>query len=375
VIYLDNAATTQVYYPVADRVRQVLVETFGNPSSLYDIGFEAQKVVDGARKVVAGAMRCNEKEVIFTGSGTEGNNIAIFSSARARKSWGNKVVVTAYEHPSVQNCCTALREEGFEVTEIAPGRDGNVDIVQMSQAVDGSTVLVCCMAVNNETGARNDIAALAKAVRQANIRTALHCDFVQAFLKQPLDTAALGVDTLTVSAHKIHGPKGVGALFIRNGFHTARFLYGGGQEQKYRSGTENVAGIAGFAKAVETSGGIEENTRHVTQLRDRLKAGIEAIPEFAVNSPHDASPYIFNFSMPGTRSETIIRYLSAKGIYVSGGSACHKGARSHTLEAMKLPDSLVDGAVRVSFCAQNTQQDVDALLAGVRDAWRDLAKN
>ena len=372
MVYLDNAATTQVSRDVADRVCEVTTNTFANPSSLYGLGFEAQRIMDASRATIAEALGCSSAEVFFTSGGTEANNIAVLGAARARKGWGSEIVVSGYEHPSIQAAAESLKAEGFEVHTVKPSASGELDIKAVAAKTSKNTALVTCMQVNNETGATADIAAMAAGIKSINRRTAVHCDYVQGFLKQPLVLNG-DIDTVSISAHKVHGPKGIGALYIRKGFNISKVLHGGGQEQGVRPGTENVAGAAGFAQAA-TAADIKLSFEKVKELNRLIRGMALQNSWLAVNSPPEASPYILNISMPGYRSETVLHYLEQREIYVSSGSACTKGARSHTLVAMGLADSLVDSAIRISFCADNTVQDVEALCQGLQDAQKTLAR-
>ena len=357
MIYLDNAATTAVSSTVADEVYNTLIKYYGNPSSLYSEGLESQKILEKSRAVIAKKLGCDPKELYFTGSGTEGNNLAILGAARARKNWGNKVVVSGFEHPSAANTVASLSNEGFEVVVVSPGKDGHLDPDEFLSKIDSRTVLAVCMRVNNETGVINDCAKLASEVKKINKRTAFHCDAVQSFGKHV--TALNGsIDTMSVSAHKIHGPKGIGALYVRKGFNLDKVLFGGGQERGLRSGTENIAYAAGFAKAVSELPNEREALKRISGYRDLLKDSLIATGAAVINSPADSSPYILNFSLPGFRSETILHFMEENGVLVSSGSACSKGEKSHTLTAMGLDDELIDGAVRVSFSASTTEEDV-----------------
>ncbi len=373
MIYLDNAATTKVNTDAAETVMRVLSEDFGNPSSLYSIGVESRKLIDRSRSVLAASLGCSADEVYFTSCGTESNNLAILGSARARKGWGDKVIVTGYEHPSVQNTVASLENEGFRVVTIMPGRDGRIDTEEFLSHVDRQTCLCTAMRVNNETGAMLDTAALAARVKSINRRTAFHCDCVQSYLKHPtaLDGA---IDTLSVSAHKIHGPKGIGLLYVRKNFNIAAVQHGGGQERGLRSGTENTAYIAGFAAAAAAAGDMRKNRSHVTALRDELRGFVLGMEQAVINSPADASPYIFNFSLPGYRSETLLHFMEERGIMVSSGSACGRGEKSHTLSAMGLDESLTDSSVRVSFTYGNTMEDVFCLERALEEAVTILRK-
>ena len=368
MIYLDNAATTRPSEGCAEAVSGALRQLFGNPSSLYDLGFEAEKALEGARETIASALGCKPKELLFTSSGTEANNLAVLGSARARRGWGSEAVCTGYEHPSVDNCAKELAREGFIVKYVRPKSDGLIDPEEIVASVNERTALVCAMSVNNETGARLDAAAIAKRVKEKNKRTAFHCDNVQGFLKHPLALDG-AVDTCSVSAHKIHGPKGIGALYIRGGFHIENVLFGGHQERGLRPGTENAPYSLGFAAAVNETISARFDP---TPLRDALREGIKELEGAVINSPLGASPYIFNFSLVGLKSEPLLRFLSGRGIYVSSGSACSKGERSHTLAAASLPDAVIDSAVRVSFSTENTPEDVRALLAALKDARSEL---
>ncbi|MEA5050831.1 MAG: cysteine desulfurase family protein [Oscillospiraceae bacterium] len=372
MVYLDNAATTRPSDAVCDTIGAVLRARFGNPSSLYDLGFEAQKELDAARGALAGALGCDAAEVYFTGSGTEANNIAVLGAARARKAWGGEVIATGYEHPSVENSLRQLEREGFRVTRVAPSADGGIDERELVGCVTRHTSLVAMMLVNNETGAMLPVERIAAQVRRINARTAIHCDDVQGFMKHPLDVRAL--DTVSVSAHKIHGPKGMGALYVRRGLHVENTLFGGLQERGLRPGTENVAYAAGFAEAVRGCPDMRAALARISALSARLRAKVSALPGAVLNSPAGASPYILNFSLPGYKSETMLRFLASRGVYVSSASACGRGEKSRTLLAMGLPDERVDAALRVSFCAESGEEDVDALCAGLEEALRTLAK-
>ncbi len=379
--YLDNAATTRVHPQVADEVDRVLRGVWANPSSLYGPGADAEEGIHAARRVLLGALGCREPldlkrpQLVFTASGTEADNIAVFGAARPRKSWGDQIVATGYEHPAVRRPLGRLAEEGFRVTFVAPGPDGRVDAAALLDAVGPKTVLVCAMQMNNETGAVLDVTALAAAVKQKNRRTAVHVDAVQAFTKLPLDVGGAPIDTVALSGHKLHAPKGVGALYVRRGFSLLPPFAGGGQEGGIRPGTQNTAFIAGFAKAVQLALDAREQAAQTVQtLHDRLVAGLAGMEGIESNSPPDAYAGILNFSLPGVRSEVMLHHLAAAGVYVSGGAACNKGERSHTLEAMGLPDARINCALRVSLCGGNTVEDIDALLCGLRGGLATLAR-
>lgn len=374
--YLDNAATTRIDPAVTEVIHDALVELWANPSSLYDPAVAAQDGIENARARIAKTLHCRSDEVYFTACGTEGNNMAVWGAAMPRRHWGNKVVVSGFEHPSVQLAVRALQNEGFTVVEIMPEADGHISVDKFLAAVDKNTVLASCMAVNNETGAVQDIAALAAGIKARNSRTHFHVDAVQAWLRVPIDLQKwAGVDTLAVSGHKIHAPKGIGALFIRDSQRqTLRPPYRGGhQERGLRPGTENTPYIVGLGLAA-AKGYQAMRTRepHIVELNRRLREGLAKLPGITINSPADAVPEVLNFSTGCINSQTFINYLNTRGVLVSGGSACDKGEPSHTLEAMGCDERTIHTALRVSFCAENTPEDVDALLDGLKNGLQSL---
>ena len=374
--YLDNAATTQVDPAVTEAIHDALVELWANPSSLYDPAVAAQDGIDTARGRIAKTLHCRKDEVYFTACGSESNNISVWGAAKARRHWGNKIVVTGFEHPSVQLPIRALQEEGFTVTEIMPEADGHIDTQKFLREIDKNTVLAACMAVNNETGAVQDIAALGAGIKARNARTHFHVDAVQAWLRMPIDLQKWKeVDTLAVSGHKVHAPKGVGALFVRDSQRqTLRPPYRGGhQERGMRPGTENTPYIVGLgvaaAKGLQS---LRTRTTQIKALNTLLRQGLGEFPDIQINSPADALPEVLNFSTRCINSQTFINYLNTRAVFVSGGSACDKGEPSHTLQAMGCDDLTIRTALRVSLCADNTPEDVQALLDGLRDGLREL---
>lgn len=372
--YLDNAATTRVADAVADVAAQTLTGQFANPSSLYAPGARAEAVIKEARAVVAASLGAGSGEVLFTGSGTEADNIAIQGALRARRAWGEHIVVSGFEHPAVQNTISAMERDGWRVTVIRPDEQGHINLDQMVHAIGTKTALCACMHVNNEVGTVQDVAYLAREVKSKNSRTAVHVDGVQAWGKVPLKLCNTQIDSYAVSGHKIHAPKGVGALYLRRGYHIEPLLFGGLQEYGMRPGTENTAFIAALAKAVELLQADRTCQKRVAALSQRLWEGLAKLPGIQRNSPGDALPEIANFSVTNIKSETMLHFLEARDVYVSSGSACAKGEPSHTLSAMGLPKSRVDSALRVSFCGENTAEDVDALLTGLQEGIATLAK-
>lgn len=358
-VYLDNAATTRPYLAVADAVREVMLGNFGNPSSLHALGKQAEDAVTAARQKICNILGCGEQEVTFTSGGTEANNLAIIGYCTANKRRGNKIVATAVEHPAVLEPLKWLGTQGFSVELVKPDASGAVTAADVLSAVDGDTILVSVMAANNETGAVNPIAEIAAGLDKT--QTVLHVDAVQAFGRLDCGVKRLGADMLTISAHKIHGPNGVGALYVRKGVKTLPVEYGGGQERGLRSGTENVAGIVGFALAAEqTEKNRERDMAHCAALKAQLLEGLAEIDGVAVNSPADALPTVVNVSFPPVKAEVLLHVLESNGIYVSTGSACHSKnrGRSHVLTAMGLKNEWIDSAVRFSPCGETTAEEL-----------------
>ncbi len=375
--YLDNAATTKVSSEVADTIYEVMKTHFANPSSLYNIGMYAEQVIETARAQVAASLGCKPEELYFTGCGTESNNIAIQGAVTARKAWGKSIVCTGFEHPAVYKQLDRYAKEGYNVTFIAPDANGHIDEEAIVATVEKDTCLATFMHVNNEIGTVLQVADIAKKIKAKNNRTAVHVDGVQAWGKTFIQLNKTDIDSYSISGHKVHVPKGIGALYLRKGFHIEPPFLGGGQERGIRPGTENIPYIAGLGKAAELLYDGQTayvNDTHVKILHKALMDGLAQMENVVINSPKEATPYVVNFSMLGIRSENLLHFLEAKEIFVSSGSACSKGAASHTLLAMKLPDERIDGAVRVSFCAESTLEDVQALLQGLQDANKELAK-
>ncbi len=374
-IYLDNSATTRVSPAAARRALEVMTEDYGNPSSLHRRGFLAEQALTGARQQLAEILRVRREEVWFTSGGSEGNNLAVLGGALAARRRGSRVVTTAVEHESVLAPVRHLTETGFEAVLLPPAPQGIVTPEAVEEAVDDHTVLLSVMLVNSETGAVNDILSIAGAARRKNPRVLIHCDCVQGFGKLLVLPALWGVDIVTVSGHKVHAPKGIGAIWIKKGVRVRPLWYGSGQEGGLHPGTENTPGACAFATAArELWEKRDENMAHYQALRDRLLCGLEKIPGACINSGRYSAPYIVNFSLPGIRSEVMIHYLEQQGISVSSGSACSKGAKSHVLTAMGLDPRRVDSAIRVSFCRDNTAEEVDTLCHWLAQGCGQLAK-
>ena len=367
MIYLDNAATTPVPKAVADAVYDVLLHHCGNPSSQYPAGQEMKKAVEGWRAVIAGALHCPPEYLHFTSCGTESDNWAIQAALWQGRHTGKHIITTAVEHSAILEPCKLLAQQGYDVTYLKPGRDGNITVEQVANALREDTVLVSMMLVNNETGCVFPVAETARLLREKKSPALLHCDAVQGFLKVPCDPAGWGVDMMSLSGHKLGAPKGIGALYIGPRLREPRpLLPGGGQERGLRSGTEATAQIAGFAKAVELRlEDYDAKLAHMTALRDYCREKLLAmggvVPVGAGTAPH-----ILSVSLVGYPSANIVTELGAEGICISAGSACHQGRASHVVSALGLDKKTAAGVIRISFSPDNTTEDVDALCDALR---------
>ena len=358
--YLDYAATTPVPRAVAETMAEVLTESFGNPSSQYSLGRQARDRLERDRRVIAGALGCKPEQLFFTSCGTEGDNWAIRAALHQNRRVGRHIVTTAVEHSAVLQCLKALEREGYSVTYLKPDGQGRIAASQVAEALREDTALVSVMLVNNGTEARFPVEEIAALLHDRP--TLLHTDAVQAFLKVPFTAASLGADYITLSAHKIGGPKGVGALFAGGRAKVPQpLLYGGGQEAGTRPGTEATAQVAGFARAVQLRlERREEIDAHIRDLNAYARERLAAIPDLRFIGAGDA-PHILSVSLSGYPSQNIVSDLDAKGIFISAGSACHRGRASHVLTAMGLDKRTAAGTVRVSFGPETTREDVDAL--------------
>lgn len=389
LIYLDNAATTRVLPEAVEAARRAMEACFGNPSSRHRLGLEASRVMEGARSVLARAIGADEAEIIFTGGGSEANNLALKGSVWAYGRTGGRVVVSAVEHDSVLESVRWLGEAGgVEVRRVPVGRDGRVRVEDVLEAVDDKTLLVSLMHVNNEVGAVQPVAEVGRALRARKSPSGrrkglplFHVDAVQSLGRLPVDVGAWGADLVSFSAHKVHGPKGVGALFVRKGVRLVPLVHGGGHEAGRRSGTENVPGIAGFGAALEVvlRRGPDEMAMRLARLRERLVEDVrDRWPDVVVNGPKVpgwagpgepvAAPHIVSLSFPGVPAEALQHHLETAGVYVSTGSACsshHRGRGSHVLEAMGCPPEVAGSAIRVSFSVLNTEEEVAAAAAAI----------
>jgi len=373
-VYLDNSSTTIVCREAADKVMEMLMDNYGNPSSLHAKGFRAEQEMTAARNEIAALLGAHSEEIYFTSGGTESNNIALFGAAYARRRRGNHIVTTMMEHPSVLNTMKQLEAEGFSVTYLKPDGAGQIQPEQVFEAVTADTILVSMMCVNNEVGSILPLEAVSAAIAAVKSPALFHVDAVQAFGKLPIKLAKLKIDLMSMSAHKIHGPKGVGALYIRRTVHIIPRTFGGGQEKDIRPGTESTPLIAGFGAAVKALPDANTQRKAVASLNAYCREKLLEIDGIVLNSPEDALPYIINLSSGGARAETMLHYLASKEIYVSTGSACSKGKASHVLTAMGLPLDRINSSLRLSFSRYNTKDDVDRLLCALRDGLSELTK-
>ncbi len=370
-IYLDHAATTAPSREAIDAVVRCMEETYGNPSSLHRMGLAAQLVMDDARSAIADALSCDASSILFTSGATESSNLALRGAAAAYGKRRRHIITSAVEHASVRSTMDALEAQGFQITRILPREDGEFHYSDFLDAVTDDTCLISMMLAENETGRILPVQRVFKSVKKRYPDVITHCDAVQAFMKLPFKAKDLFADLISLSAHKIHGPKGVGALYIRKGIRVLPLVTGGKQEKSIRPGTESVPLIAGFGAAVRKmqpsiAQRFETAQNRKQFLLSRLSDSIR------INSSAQGSPYIINFSVPGIRSEIMLHFLESKEIYVSSGSACSKGAKSGVLSAYRIPDDLADCAIRVSICADTTEEELCILCEAIEEGNKTL---
>lgn len=368
MIYLDHAATTPVPREVADAMYAVLTERFGNPSSQYPLGLDMKKQVEAWRRTVADALGCDAGRLFFTSCGTEGDNWAIQAACWQNRHLGRHIVTTAVEHSAILESCRWMEKQGYEVTYLTPDGRGSITAEQVLAAVRPDTALVSVMMVNNELGNVYPIADIARGLAAKNPKTLLHTDAVQGFLKVPFTARTLGADFITISGHKIGGPKGVGALYIGPRVRNPRpLLAGGGQESALRSGTEATAQIAGFAKAVELrTENLTDKLAHMADIKAYAAEQLTAIPD-CQRIADGTAPHILAVSLAGWPSQNIVNDLGSRGICISAGSACHQGKPSHVVAALKLPKRVAGGVIRLSFGPETTRADIDACVQALRE--------
>ena len=367
MIYLDNSATTKPCPEAVNAVAEAMTQGWGNPSALYDFGIDTAHKMLSARNQVAKALGAERDRIFFTSGGTEADNWAIFGTVKRMGKRGRHIITTATEHPAVLNCMKELEAQGFDVTYLQPDSAGQITLDSLKSALRKDTILVSVMMVNNETGAVMPISQMAKLTHRICPDAFFHTDAVQGFLKIPFQAKTLGADLISISSHKIHGPKGAGALYISPRLRSfPPLLLGGGQESGFRSGTEATPAIFGFAAACEAvTATFREDIAREKALLERLIAELCKLDGVVINGTHEA-PHILSLSIPGVPTQNSINILQEDGICVSAGSACAKGHRSHVMTAMNLSPEIIDGSFRVSLSRETTEGDIDALVAGIQ---------
>lgn len=361
--YLDNAATTKTCPEAMAAAVEIMTEIYGNPSSTHTKGRQAKKKLDEFRQTVADSVGAKSSEIVFTSCGSESDNWALVSGARAMKRIGKHIISSTVEHDAIRKTLDGLEKQGYEVTRLKPDSTGAIPVESVQEALQNDTVLVSLMMVNNETGAVTDIRKVADTLKKSGSKALLHTDAVQGFMKIPFSAKTLGADMISISGHKIHAVKGVGALYIKSGLNLEPFIAGGEQESGRRAGTEAMPQIAAFAAACAQDPQIEYMSGLKQILIEMLK---DSIPE--VQYIDTAAPHILNISMPGWRSEVLMNYLESKEVYVSKSSACKQGKRSHVLEAIGMKSDIIDGALRVGISRYNTVDDLEALVQGLSES-------
>ena len=366
-VYFDNSATTRCYDSVKDIVVKAMTEDFGNPSAMHLKGVEAEKYIKSSAESLARLLKVQEKEILFTSGGTESDNLALIGAAFANKRSGNHIITTSVEHPAVSQPALFLQEQGFEVTYLPVDSRGVVKMDALKAVLREDTILVSVMYVNNEVGAVMPVEEIAALVHEKSPKALFHVDAIQAFGKYRIYPKKMGIDLLSVSGHKIHGPKGVGVLYINEKAKIQPQILGGGQQGGMRSGTDNVPGIAGLgAAAVEIYKNLEENVENMYRLKEHIAQGLEKIGDIRINGMdlREGAPQILSISVMGVRSEVLLHSLEERGIYVSAGSACssHKRKPSATLAAMGMSKDQIESTVRLSFCEENTIEEADYFL-------------
>lgn len=375
-IYLDNAATTRVHPQVAKKMMDALMNNYGNPSSLHRLGIRSEQAIKEVREAVAQSLNCQTPEIYFTSGGTEGNNMIIQGVVENKKRNRMRIITSAIEHPSVLDVFTFYENHQIEVVVLGVDTQGHIDQDQLKAAINEETILVSIMGVNNELGTIQDLKAIGKIVKTVNPKCVFHADFVQGFMKIPIDVKACQLDALTLSGHKIFGPKGVGAVYVKKGTDIKPLLRGGGQESNMRSGTENVPGIIGLGEAIRLRK--DSFTAEFEVIRNLRAAFIDEIEEkiddIKINGDPNGSPYVLNVSFNRVRGEVLLHSLEAKGIFVSTGSACssHKKEKQYVLKAIGLAEEYKEGTIRISFSNDITRDDVKPAVAAIAQAVASL---
>lgn len=371
--YLDNSATTRCSERAKDLMVQILMQDFGNPSSLHGMGVTAEEYIKEAKNNIAKTLKAEEKEILFTSGGTESNNMALIGTALANRRAGNHIITTEIEHASIAAPLEFLKEQGFRITKLSVDKNGHISLEELRDAVGEDTILVSIMMVNNEIGAVEPVAEAAKIIKEKNPNTIFHVDAIQAYGKYRIYPKKLGIDLLSVSGHKIHAPKGTGFLYIRDKVKIKPIIYGGGQQKGMRSGTENVPGVAALGEAAaEIYENFDEKIERMYALKEHFVEEVTKMEGVTVNgcTGRDSAPQIVSVSVDGVRSEVMLHTLEEKQIYVSAGSACssNKPSVSSTLKSIGLPKELLDSTIRFSFCVNTTMEEIDYAIAAMQEA-------
>lgn len=371
-VYFDNSATTRCLPNVAALMTKIMCEDYGNPSSMHRKGVESEQYIRHAKEIIARTLKVQEKEILFTSGGTESDNLALIGTAFANFRSGNHIITTQIEHPAILETCAYLKTQGFEVTYLPVDSNGVISLVDLEKAMTSQTILVSIMHTNNEIGSVQPIAEAGALIKRINPNTVFHVDAVQGFGKFRIYPKKMNVDLLSVSAHKIHGPKGVGFLYVNEKVKVKPIMHGGGQQKGMRSGTDNVPGIAGMALAVEEIyKDFEEKTEYLYNIKERFIKGLEHLEDVKVNglTGKDSAPHVVSVSIGGIRSEVMLHALEDRGVYVSAGSACasNKPATSATLKAIGVEKQYLDSTLRFSFSVLTTEEEVDYTLQQMYD--------
>ena len=371
--YLDNSATTRCSERAKDLMVQILMQDFGNPSSLHGMGVTAEEYIKEAKSNIAKTLKAEEKEILFTSGGTESNNMALIGTALANRRAGNHIITTEIEHASIAAPLEFLKEQGFRITKLSVDKNGHISLEELRDAVGEDTILVSIMMVNNEIGAVEPVAEAAKIIKEKNPNTIFHVDAIQAYGKYRIYPKKLGIDLLSVSGHKIHAPKGIGFLYIRDKVKIKPIIYGGGQQKGMRSGTENVPGVAALGEAAtEIYENFDEKIERMYALKEHFVEEVTKMEGVTVNgcTGRDSAPQIVSVSVDGVRSEVMLHTLEEKQIYVSAGRACssNKPSVSSTLKSIGLPKELLDSTIRFSFCVNTTMEEIDYAIAAMQEA-------
>lgn len=375
MIYFDNAATTMTCKEANEAISFALENFYGNPSSLYSLGLKSEQTIKSAKETIAKAIGASGENIIFTSGATESNNMAIMGVAKTLGRHKKKIITTSIEHPSVKNVMKELSENGFEIVFINPDENGEINPTDIINAVDDKTCLVSCQYVNNETGYILPIEKAYKSIKRRFPEIILHTDLVQGFMKLPVNQKSLSADLISLSAHKVYGPKGIGALYIKKGVRILPSIFGGGQENGLRSGTESVHNIMGFEATVKKhTETIRSRYDYVSELYSYLSDKLKSVEGAYIHTFSTQSPYVASITVDNIKAETMLHFLESKDIFVSSGSACSRGKKSEILKAFNYDENALDSTIRVSFSNENTKDEIDEFLKALENGIKSLCK-